>query len=118
MKKHAHCEVCVHLPDRFRCDDKYLVYKFTCKHCNEFYIGETCRPFNLRYSEHRGSITSKNKISALAEHTTHHRDVNMSITDFYLEILLKCTDPLQTRLSEATAIDRFRPALNRKHEKV
>ena len=107
MNKHDHCDVCDHLPDRFRCDDKYLVYKFTCKYCNEFYIGETCRPFKLRYSEHRRSLASKNKTIALAEHAIRHRDVNVTITDFSLEILQKCTDPLQTRLSEATAIDRF-----------
>ena len=87
------------------------------------FIGETCRPFKQRYSEHSTcrSITAKNKSSALAEHTLQHQDVNMTIADFDLRavnIIQQCKDSLQTRLSEANAIDRLGPALNRRHEKA
>ena len=85
--------------------------------CNEFYIGETCRPFKMRYYEHSRSLASNNKNSALVEHASNHSDVTMTMNDFSLNIIQRCTDPLQTRLSEATAIDSYRPALNRKHEK-
>ena len=58
----------------------------------------------MRYSEHSRSLASRNKISALAEDAFQHSDVNMTITDFVLTIIQKCAYPLQTRLSEATAI--------------
>ena len=119
VKKHENCEICSKLPDHYRCDDKYLVYKFTCTLCNEFYIGETCRPIKFRYSEHQRSINKKNKTSALAEHLTNkHGEVKATIQDFDLNIIKKCANPLATRLSEAAAIDRYRPSLNRKHELV
>jgi hypothetical protein len=118
-KKHDDCEVCSKLPESFKCDDRFLVYKFTCTYCNQFYIGETCRPFKLRYNEHRRNVGSRNKISALAEHAINcHSDRDMTIADFDLDIVKKCTDPLTTRLTEANTIDRQRPHLNRKHERI
>ena len=115
--KHDNCEVCFKLPDRFTCNDKFLVYEFTCKYCKNVYIGQTCRPFKARYNEHTRSLNSNNKISALSEHAmnTHHNN-NASINDFQLNIIKRCKGPLETRLAEANAIDRFRPQLNRKHE--
>ena len=118
-KKHDDCEVCNMLPGGFKCDDRFLVYKFTCKYCNQFYIGETCRPFKARYSEHKRSISSNNKSSALAEHAIKcHSDLKITIADFDLQIVKKCADPLTTRLTEANCIDRQRPQLNRKHERM
>ena len=116
-QKHDNCEVCLSLPDTICCDDKFLVYKFTCKYCQNFYIGETCRPFQMLYLEHKKSLNSKNNISALTEHATRsHSDVGVTIADFDLDIVKKCNSPLDTRLSEAIAIDRLRPQLNRRHE--
>ena len=117
--KHDNCEVCFSLPDHFICDDKFLVYKFTCRICKNVYIGETCRPFKTRYNEHRRSLNSKNKISALSEHAIKmHQDKNMTISYFQVNIVKKCKSRFETRLAEATAIDRFRPELNRKHERI
>ena len=115
--KHDNCEVCRSLPTHFNCNDKFLVYKFTCKLCSQFYIGETCRPFKLRYSEHARSLKNKNKSSALAEHAIQHRSA-VSILDFDLDVIGKYDSPLETRLAESVAIDRFRPSLNRKHEMI
>ena len=118
-RKHENCEVCYNLPKEYCCDDKFLVYKFTCKHCQRFYIGETCRPFKMRYQEHKRSLKSKNKISALAEHALQdHESLDVSINDFTLNIVKRCASPLETRLSEANAIEGFRPQLNRKHESI
>jgi len=118
-KKHDNCNVCQKLPERFRCDDRFLVYKFTCIHCNQFYIGETCRPFKLRFYEHTRSLELGNKISALSEHAIACRSgVNTTISDFDLQIVKKCADPLTTRLTEAKIIDNQRPPLNRKHERT
>ena len=119
FKKHENCDLCFNLPDRFRCDDRFLVYRFTCEECKAFYIGETCRPFKIRYSEHARSLNLNNKISALSEHAAkEHPSKIMKITDFSVNIIRKCRNPLETRLAEATAIGRFRPQLNRKHERI
>ena len=117
IKKHDNCEVCRILPESFKCDEKFLVYKFTCKKCKQFYIGETCRPFKIRYLEHSRSLKSKNKISALAEHAPQHSG-ELTIADFDVSVIRRCSNPLETRLSESTAINRFRPSLNRKHEMI
>ena len=117
-KKHDNCEICQKLPENFKCDDRFLVYKFTCEICGQFYIGETCRPFKLRFAEHMRSLRSKNKVSALAEHAYNFHNGNMTMQNFHLDIVKKCVNPLETRLSEATAIDRFRPPLNRRHENI
>ena len=117
--KHNNCALCSLLPESLRCDDKFLVYKFTCKYCNCFYIGETCRPFRFRYSEHQRSLDARNKTSALSEHAvTHYSDVIMDIDNFKLNIIKRCTNPLATRLSEAAAIEKLRPSLNRQHERI
>ena len=64
------------------------------------------------------SLKSRNKVSALAEHASKNHNDSMTIADFDLEVIQKQTNPLDTRLAEATAIDRFRPSLNRKHENI
>ena len=119
VKKHDNCKVCSSLPLLYRCDDNFLVCKFTCSLCSKFYIGETSRPFRMRHSEHERSLSNKNKTSALAEHALLcHNDVTVTIDDFDLDIVQKCSNPLETRLAEANAIHRFGPALNRKHERI
>ena len=118
-QKHENCSICKILPRGFKCDDRFLVYKFTCKFCNGDYIGETCRPFKERYSEHSRSIRFKNKTSALSDHAiSEHKDTSITIDDFDLNIIKRCVNPLETRLSEVAAIERSRPSLNRKHERI
>ena len=115
--KHENCEICNKMPDKFNCQDRFLVYKFTCNLCKGFYIGQTCRPFKLRFNEHKRSIEQNNLSSALADHAQKiHSTKPMNISDFDLEILSRCYTPLQTRLTEARLISSHRPDLNRKHE--
>ena len=117
-EKHDNCRICDHLPNNFTCEDRFLVYKFTCKYCSHFYIGETSRPFSCRYKEHERSIKQKSLTSALAEHAHEaHNNRSIFITDFDLDILRRCRAPVETRLAEARAITVQRPQLNRKHEK-
>ena len=116
-KKHSNCEICDRLPDNYTCDDRFLVYKFTCSHCNEFYIGMSNRPFNRRYNEHRRSLEYRDCKSALSVHAVRHNDCTlMKVTDFMLDILSKNSSPLMTRLAEADFIGRLRPMINRKEE--
>ena len=116
--KHSQCHICDHLPERYGCWERFLVYKFICIVCNQFYIGETCRPFYLRYKEHQRSLNNNDSISALSQHVLNaHSQQKIVLTDFNLDILIQCRSPVETRLAEARAIDNQKPHLNRKHEK-
>ena len=114
-EKHDNCEPCEMLPKRLNCNDRFLIYKFTCKSCDQSYIGQTSRSFKHRFSEHKRAILKQQNTSALAEHN-HNGPKNSSIQDFNLEILDRCNDPLDTRLTEARFIKRLRPKINRKEE--
>ena len=115
--KHENCEICPKMHDDLNCSHRFLVYKFTCVLCNEFYIGQTNRPFKLRFNEHKRSIVQNNLSSALAEHASKaHANRSMTISDFDLQILRSCHTPLETRLTEAKMISLHRPNINRKHE--
>ena len=109
-------EICDALPLQFFCFDRFLVYKFECKTCKNFYIGETSRPFHFRYKEHhKSSLQKKDLKSALAEHAI--LCPSFIISDFKLSILSRCRSPVETRLTEARDIDFLRPEINRRHEK-
>ena len=119
VRKHVNCSICEHLPNDFTCNDRLLVYKFTCKFCNEYYIGETSRPFAQRYKEHSRSLQNQDDKSALSCHLKSvHQDQLAKIADFDLEILARCQTPVATRLAEARLITNLRPKLNRKFEKA
>ena len=101
----------------FHCKDRFIVYQFSCVLCNEFYIGQTCRPFKLRFNEHKRNIAQNSLNSALAEHALKvHVNRGLTISDFDLKILRRCRTPLEARLTEARLISIHRPQLNRKHE--
>jgi len=118
INKHENCAICEHLPEEFNCNDRFLVYQFTCKYCSDFYIGETSRPFYNRYKEHARSLNNGNFISALSEHASKaHKSTSPSIRSFDLEILRHCKNAVEARLAEARAITARGPPLNRKHEK-
>ena len=60
-KNSCDCNICKELPPKYKCSDRFLVYKFTCNACSSFYIGQTSRPFRLRYKEHMSSIDKRDK---------------------------------------------------------
>ena len=100
------------------CNDRFLVYKFNCKKCEEFYIGQTSRPFKYRFLEHKRAIEKNRSSSALAEHRHRQGPGVSSILDFDLQILDQCRDALDNKLTEARFIKRLRPKINRKHELI
>ena len=114
--KHENCTVCDWLPSKYTCKDKFFVYKFTCKFCANFYIGQSSRPFKLRFMEHARSFNNKIS-SALADHRSQCKHI-VSIDNFTLDILDKCKNPVDTRLSEARCIKSMKPNINRKHELI
>ena len=112
--KHDSCEVCEFLPDNVKCNDRFLVYKFTCKHCNEFYIGQTSRIFKHRFYEHKRAVERCSDTSAVADHCLKCK--SKKIDDFCLDIIGKGKDALDTRLTEARLIKQLIPNINRKKE--
>ena len=84
------------------------------------YIGESCRPFRLRYREHANSIKNKNSTSALSEHhLKQHADKVMKINDFSCKILSKHKSAISTRMAESRCITKNMPHLmNRRHELI
>ena len=72
----------------------------------------------MRNSWKLSTTSQNNKIidSALAGHI--HVGSPKSIDRYDLEILEKCSDPLDTRLTEARFIKKLSPKINRKHELV
>ncbi|MEL7309436.1 MAG: hypothetical protein AAGK05_17325, partial [Pseudomonadota bacterium] len=114
--KHPDCEICESLPNQYMCSDRFLVYKFTCNICQNFYIGQTSRPFSVRFKEHMRSVHNRDNKSALSQHVTEAHKNQSSVT-FKCDVIKKCFSPLDTRLIEARAIDCLRPSLNRKHER-
>ena len=116
--KHENCKLCDILPNKYSCDDRFVVYKATCNLCNKFYIGETCRPFYIRVDEHRRCVKNRDRNSALTDHIiTDHRE-NLTFDDFRLEIISKFSSPVETRIGEAQLISTLRPQINRKDEIV
>ena len=116
-KKHDNCTVCNWLPNNITCNTKFLVYKFTCNFCHDFYVGQSSRPFKLRFMEHSRSLKNNSSVSsALSAHKQTICSSVTSINDFSLDILEHCKNPLDTRLSEARFIKSLMPKMNRKHE--
>ena len=114
--KQCQCTICSLLPNYYTCKSRFVVYKFTCKYCQKFYIGSTNRPFIVRYKEHRRSILNRDDKSALSEHLKIcHSDGN--IDSFEIDLLTQQHDPVLTRIAEARSIDYLKPQLNRKHER-
>ena len=45
INRHDNCNICTVLPCKYSCSDRFIVYKFTCNYCKEFYVGQTSRSF-------------------------------------------------------------------------
>lgn len=113
-EKHENCNICDHLPEGFTCCDKFIVFKFACNRCNRFYIGETSPPFSYRYKEHNRS----NKDLKRALSPDDRSQAPMTLTNFGLEVIARCSTPEETRLTEARAISTHKDLINCKHERL
>ena len=60
------CDICKSISPKYTCKSKHVVYDFKCNLCNQNYIGQTCRLFQIRYKEHERSLKNEDKKSALA----------------------------------------------------
>jgi len=102
------------------CHRKNIVYKFTCKKCEQLYIGMTNGCICFRHNQHKQAFNRKDRNNALVEHALkNHRNVRMDFNnDFKFEVLHKCTNNKLTAIRESLVIESLKPGLNRKHEKV
>lgn len=116
FKKSCDCEVCQRLRNSFKCTDKFTVYKFTCKFCHKFYIGQTARPLYQRFNEHKRSLNAKNDQSALSDHSKKDHHSNLTIIDFEFDVMYKGNNPVEARIAEAKLISEHCPSLNRREE--
>ena len=109
------CDICTKIGPKHSCNDRYIVYQFTCKICKDFYIGKTARTFKMRYREHKYGISKKDTKNALAQHSISHGD-RTDIGDFDIKILSKKNNTRDTTIEECRFIDALKPKINRKHE--
>ena len=115
--KHTDCRLCNLLPNNLSCNDRFVVYKFTCNLCNEMYIGQTNRPFFKRFNEHKRDMVNKNKRNALYEHAIKVHSFNdMTISHFDVDVIDKNQNAVDCRLTEARLIKTLKPTINRKNE--
>jgi hypothetical protein len=86
-----------------------VVYKITCKTCNEFYIGETVRCLCRRIHEHKECAESSTYHSSVYK----HQEEKGHIIDFEgLEILDSASNVHKLRLKEMLHIIKLKPKLN------
>ena len=113
------CKICESLNNDHACEKRYVIYKFTCSLCGDFYIGSTNRPFRYRFQEHCRSIDNRDSKSALSVHmsSVHFDHTNTSSIDaFTLSFIDIQNNPIKTRLAESELIRKLKPKINRKDE--
>ena len=79
--------------------ERGMVYKIQCGDCEEVYIGETSRPFRVRFREHDNS--ARGSTTAVGDHlknTRHALDFSSS------SIVVKKDDTFKRRIGEAFEI--------------
>ena len=111
------CVICKVITNNKCCQTRYVVYQFSCKLCQDEYIGQTARPFHFRFKEHKRSIEHKNGVSALSEHIENsHTGNNLTINDFNINFLEIFDNPVDCKISEAKYISLKHPRINRRNE--
>jgi len=114
MTKDCGCEICKDIGPKYSCADRYVVYQYTCKTCNENYIGKTSRPFKIRHQEHKSSIKNNTYNSALSQHRSKHPI--KGIQDFIIQFLSKKSNTRDVTIEESKCIRVNKPEINRKNE--
>jgi hypothetical protein len=66
--------------------NKCGIYQLTCPNFNMKYIGQTGRPFHVRFKEHFHDLKYKNGISKFAQHVVENRQSIDPVEDI-LEVL-------------------------------
>ncbi len=117
LQHQNNCDICKLITNtKNTCQTRYVVYEFTCKLCDQKYVGQTARPFHYRFKEHRRSVNNRNETSALAEHNRKFHGGKLNIEDFKIRFLDICNNPVDCKISEAKHIGSTHPKINRRDE--
>ena len=96
------------------------IYQIPCKDCNDFYIGQTCRPVIKRIKEHEAChrlnnyIDSIGNIKSAPAKRSHELDHTIDWNN--TTILTVSQKRTQLNLLEHTAITVNEPPMNRQHK--
>ena len=100
------------------CTQRNVVYKLTCKQCQEdgrdaFYVGETMRPVRLRFNEHVRDATNRTVNTPFGDHfVSHHAQHDQLPTPLDVGILYRARDCPDRKIAESILIRDQRPPLN------
>ena len=90
------------------CKTDDAIYVCICELCNDFYIGQTIDPLNIRMNGHRTHFNDgKPELSALAYHiTVDHPDmVSYKLNNYIIGLLAKCNPLNLTRRESRFIVD-------------
>ena len=96
------------------------IYKIPCKDCNDFYIGQTCRPVIKRIKEHEACHRLNNYIDSIGNIKSapakHSHELDHTIDWNNTTILTVVQNRTQLNLLEHAAITVNEPPMNRQHK--
>ena len=96
------------------------IYKIPCKDCDEYYIGQTCRPIIKRIKEHEACHILNNFTDSIGNIKSapakHSHDMQHNIDWSNITILTTAVDRHQLNLLEHAAISTYNPPMNRQHK--
>ena len=102
------------------CSQKNVVYKISCKLCQEkgeenIYIGETKRPLRLRFNEHIRDAVNRTQETPMGDHFLEHHPSHPQNSGIPLniQILYRAKDHPDRKIAESVFIKKRRPQLNR-----
>ena len=115
---HQQCLICGCISDKYFCGTSNVVYQYTCKSCQEKYIGKTDNTIYNRFYQHRMAVNRSDEKNPLVRHMIEkHADDQHDIRSWDFEILKRCSgNPVDTALEEADFIDKQKPEINKKRE--
>ena len=90
------------------CKSEDLIYVCICKLCNDFYVGQTITPLNIRVNGHRAHFRDGHpEKSALAQHISqdHANMMHEHTNNFKIGILIKSNPLSLNRLEDKFIID-------------
>ena len=66
---------------KLNCDDKCLIYLFTCECCGKQYVGETTGEFRFRWNNYRCNGRKYTRNFHCGEHTGFLKNVKITLID-------------------------------------
>ena len=90
-----------------------VVYKFTCAFCNESYVGETTRHYDVRVREH---LHKKSQPSSVYKHLDENQNCRDACDESCFEIIDTDTSPFRLLVKEAIHNEWLQPKINRQRK--